>query len=238
MVCEEVADSWRDVVEEQKADLDAQLRETEQQLQNLTRRPAELRTSWIRHRYCRPMGCLLHMNRVRLVKLTVRMASGQMAGASGGKECMLFNACDVLQNSYIKTAGSPNIVLIMKHRSNYFMLVQIQRGMFFFGSRNWWHWWHISKQLKSILQVRCLSLLNSVLHEPTLHRPTCEDLCCLLLEQFHDMKRRWRESPNGYYNLQQALIFLELLLSCLCACVCEAGSEANGGNFFYWLSIN
>ena len=41
MVCEEVADSWRDV-EEQKADLDAQLRETEQQLQNLTRRPAEL----------------------------------------------------------------------------------------------------------------------------------------------------------------------------------------------------
>lgn len=41
MICEEVADSWRDF-DEQKADLDTQLRETEQQLQNLTRRPAEL----------------------------------------------------------------------------------------------------------------------------------------------------------------------------------------------------
>lgn len=41
MLCEEVADSWRDF-EEQKADLQAQLRETEQQLQNLIRRPAEL----------------------------------------------------------------------------------------------------------------------------------------------------------------------------------------------------
>lgn len=39
--CEEVADSWRDA-EEQKADLLVQLRETEQQLQSLIRRPAEL----------------------------------------------------------------------------------------------------------------------------------------------------------------------------------------------------
>ncbi|CAI5683845.1 unnamed protein product [Oreochromis niloticus] len=41
LLCEEVADSWRDI-EEQKADLETQLTETEQQLQNLTRRPAEL----------------------------------------------------------------------------------------------------------------------------------------------------------------------------------------------------
>lgn len=41
LLCEEVADSWRDM-EEQKADLETQLRETEQQLQNLIRRPAEL----------------------------------------------------------------------------------------------------------------------------------------------------------------------------------------------------
>ncbi|XP_037304616.2 nesprin-1 isoform X8 [Pungitius pungitius] len=41
LLCEEVADSWRDI-EEQKADLEAQLRETEQQLQNLIRRHAEL----------------------------------------------------------------------------------------------------------------------------------------------------------------------------------------------------
>jgi len=40
-LCEEVVDSWRDI-EEQKADLETQLRETEQQLQNLIRRPAEL----------------------------------------------------------------------------------------------------------------------------------------------------------------------------------------------------
>lgn len=41
LLCEEVADSWRDI-EEQKGDLEAQLRETEQQLQNLIRRHAEL----------------------------------------------------------------------------------------------------------------------------------------------------------------------------------------------------
>ncbi|XP_029965559.1 nesprin-1 isoform X1 [Salarias fasciatus] len=41
LLCEEVADSWRDV-EEQKADLQTHLRETEQQLQSLVRRPAEL----------------------------------------------------------------------------------------------------------------------------------------------------------------------------------------------------
>ncbi|XP_071335456.1 nesprin-1 isoform X2 [Trachinotus anak] len=41
LLCEEIADSWRDI-EEQKADLEVQLRETEQQLQNLIRRPAEL----------------------------------------------------------------------------------------------------------------------------------------------------------------------------------------------------
>lgn len=41
LLCEEVADSWRDA-EEQKGDLGVQLRETEQQLQRLIRRPAEL----------------------------------------------------------------------------------------------------------------------------------------------------------------------------------------------------
>ncbi|XP_026174038.1 nesprin-1 isoform X1 [Mastacembelus armatus] len=41
LLCEEIADSWRDI-EEQKADLEVQLRETEQQLQNLIRSPGEL----------------------------------------------------------------------------------------------------------------------------------------------------------------------------------------------------
>ncbi|XP_061127011.1 nesprin-1-like isoform X2 [Syngnathus typhle] len=41
MVCEEVVESWRDV-EEHKTDLEVHLRETEQQLENLIRCPAEL----------------------------------------------------------------------------------------------------------------------------------------------------------------------------------------------------
>lgn len=41
LLCEEVADSWRDA-QEQKTDLEVQMRETEQQLQSLIRRPAEL----------------------------------------------------------------------------------------------------------------------------------------------------------------------------------------------------
>lgn len=41
LLCEEVANNWRDI-EEQKAELEVQLRETEQQLENLIRGPAEL----------------------------------------------------------------------------------------------------------------------------------------------------------------------------------------------------
>lgn len=41
LLFEEVAESWRDL-QEQKADLEVQLRETEQQLQTLIRRPGEL----------------------------------------------------------------------------------------------------------------------------------------------------------------------------------------------------
>lgn len=41
LLCEEVANTWREI-EEQKADLEVQLRETEQHLENLIRGPAEL----------------------------------------------------------------------------------------------------------------------------------------------------------------------------------------------------
>lgn len=41
LLCEEVANNWRDI-EQQKAELEVQLRETEQQLENLIRGPAEL----------------------------------------------------------------------------------------------------------------------------------------------------------------------------------------------------
>lgn len=41
LLCEEVANNWRDI-EEKKAELEVQLRETEQQLENLIRGPAEL----------------------------------------------------------------------------------------------------------------------------------------------------------------------------------------------------
>ena len=41
LMCEEVADSWREV-EEQQADLKVQLREMDQHRQSLARRPAEL----------------------------------------------------------------------------------------------------------------------------------------------------------------------------------------------------
>lgn len=41
LLCEEVANTWRDI-EEQKTDLEVQLRETEQHLENLISGPAEL----------------------------------------------------------------------------------------------------------------------------------------------------------------------------------------------------
>lgn len=41
LLCEEVANNWRDI-EEQKTEMEVQLRETEQQLENLIRGPAEL----------------------------------------------------------------------------------------------------------------------------------------------------------------------------------------------------
>lgn len=41
LLCEKIAESWRGV-EEHKTDLEVQLRETEQQLENLIRCPSEL----------------------------------------------------------------------------------------------------------------------------------------------------------------------------------------------------
>lgn len=41
LLCEDEANAWRDI-EEQKLDLEVQLRETEQHLENLIRGPAEL----------------------------------------------------------------------------------------------------------------------------------------------------------------------------------------------------
>lgn len=57
LLCEEVADSWRDI-EEQKADLEVQLRETEQQLQNLVRRPAELEPKIAQNQLDKAQVCL------------------------------------------------------------------------------------------------------------------------------------------------------------------------------------
>lgn len=58
LLCEEVADSWRDI-EEQKADLEVQLRETEQQLQNLIRRPAELEPKIAQNQLDKAQVCVL-----------------------------------------------------------------------------------------------------------------------------------------------------------------------------------
>lgn len=60
LLCEEVADSWRDI-EEQKADLEVQLRETEQQLQNLIRRPAELEPKIAQNQLDKAQVCLVCM---------------------------------------------------------------------------------------------------------------------------------------------------------------------------------
>lgn len=61
LLCEEVADSWRDI-EEQKADLEVQLRETEQQLQNLIRRPAELEPKIAQNQLDKAQVCACIMN--------------------------------------------------------------------------------------------------------------------------------------------------------------------------------
>lgn len=57
LLCEEVADSWRDA-EERKADLELQLRETEQQLQSLVRRPAELEPKTAQNQLDKAQVCL------------------------------------------------------------------------------------------------------------------------------------------------------------------------------------
>jgi len=56
LLCEEVADSWREV-EEQQADLRAQLRETDQHLQSLARRPAELEPKIVQNQLDKAQVC-------------------------------------------------------------------------------------------------------------------------------------------------------------------------------------
>lgn len=60
LLCEEVANNWRDI-EEQKAELEVQLRETEQQLENLIRGPAELEPRIAQNLLDRAQVCILIM---------------------------------------------------------------------------------------------------------------------------------------------------------------------------------
>lgn len=60
LLCEEVADSWRDV-EDQKGELENQLRETEQQLQTLIRSPAELEPKVAQNQLDRAQVCALSL---------------------------------------------------------------------------------------------------------------------------------------------------------------------------------
>lgn len=57
LLCEEMADNWRDI-EEQKTDLETQLRETEQQLHSLIRRPAELEPKIAQNQLDKAQVCL------------------------------------------------------------------------------------------------------------------------------------------------------------------------------------
>lgn len=66
LLCEEVADSWRDI-EEQKADLEVQLRETDQHLQNLIRRPAELEPKIAQNQLDKAQVCVCRINMQRLL---------------------------------------------------------------------------------------------------------------------------------------------------------------------------
>lgn len=61
LLCEEVVDSWRDV-EVQKAELENQFRETEQQLQTLIRSPAELEPKIAQNQLDRAQVCMLSLS--------------------------------------------------------------------------------------------------------------------------------------------------------------------------------
>ncbi|XP_026197444.1 nesprin-1 isoform X3 [Anabas testudineus] len=82
LLCEEVVDSWRDV-EEQKADLELQLRETEQQLQNLIRRPGELEPKIAQNQLDKAQEFLQQIRErqsevTHLIEATGRLTDGQV----------------------------------------------------------------------------------------------------------------------------------------------------------------
>ncbi|KAK1888724.1 Nesprin-1, partial [Dissostichus eleginoides] len=85
LLCEEVADSWRDI-EEQKADLEVQLRETEQHLQNLIRRPAELEPKIAQNQLDKAQEFLQQIREkqsevTHLSEVVGRMSDGQVSPA-------------------------------------------------------------------------------------------------------------------------------------------------------------
>ncbi|XP_061756512.1 nesprin-1-like isoform X2 [Nerophis ophidion] len=81
MLCEEVADAWRDV-EEQKTHLEIRLRETEQQLENLIRCPAELEPKIAQNQLDKAQEFLQHVRErqselSRLNEAIIKMTDGQ-----------------------------------------------------------------------------------------------------------------------------------------------------------------
>ncbi|KAM4529485.1 nesprin-1 isoform 3-T3 [Fundulus diaphanus] len=85
LLCEEMADNWRDI-EEQKMDLETQLRETEQQLQSLIRRPAELEPKIAQNQLDKAQEFLQQIRErqseaARLSEAIGRLADGQVSPA-------------------------------------------------------------------------------------------------------------------------------------------------------------
>ncbi|TWW68818.1 Nesprin-1 Enaptin KASH domain-containing protein 1 [Takifugu flavidus] len=87
LLCEELANNWRDI-EEQKAELEVQLRETEQQLENLIRGPAELEPRIAQNLLDRAQEFL---QQIREKQSEVTRLSEALGKLSDGKACLLMD---------------------------------------------------------------------------------------------------------------------------------------------------
>ncbi|XP_056150129.1 nesprin-1-like [Lampris incognitus] len=96
LLCEEVADSWRDI-EEQKADLEVQLRETEQQLQSLARRPAELEPKIAQNQLDKAQEFL---QQIRERQSDVTHLSEAMVGLTDGQDCSALEEIGCLKRTW------------------------------------------------------------------------------------------------------------------------------------------
>ncbi|CAL8394133.1 unnamed protein product, partial [Arctogadus glacialis] len=173
LMCEEVADSWREV-EEQQADLKVQLREMDQHRQSLARRPAELEPKIAQNQLDKAQEFL---QQVRDRQCDVTHLSDTLVRLTDGQGCPALEAVGRLRGSWVELGQRAEELEAqrgedMQHSGEYQESVAAVEELFHQVSREWDYLARADTESTSE-HLEALKKLSSDLQE---QRATLEDL--------------------------------------------------------------